>query len=150
MQTRITTARREAEGLKDRIKRKKDDLADTSRKFPATWSFLMIPKCRPPAICAQRPQQALTMVVTNCRVRSPTSCRQQHRSVTTNWHEAEKEFKRTLGQNICDALVHRQKTLGFGVPGWKTHHLGRIHDQQSPRNSLTIIMGDDLRLCTKR
>jgi guanine nucleotide-binding protein G(I)/G(S)/G(T) subunit beta-1 len=32
MQQRITAARREAEGLKDRIKRKKDDLADTTRK----------------------------------------------------------------------------------------------------------------------
>lgn len=32
MQARITAARREAEGLKDRIKRKKDDLADASRK----------------------------------------------------------------------------------------------------------------------
>jgi hypothetical protein len=33
MQTKITAARREAEGLKDRIKRKKDDLADTSRTY---------------------------------------------------------------------------------------------------------------------
>lgn len=32
MQARIQQARREAEGLKDRIKRKKDELADTSRK----------------------------------------------------------------------------------------------------------------------
>jgi len=31
MQAKITAARREAEGLKDRIKRKKDELADTSR-----------------------------------------------------------------------------------------------------------------------
>lgn len=30
MQAKITAARREAEGLKDRIKRKKDELADTS------------------------------------------------------------------------------------------------------------------------
>jgi guanine nucleotide-binding protein G(I)/G(S)/G(T) subunit beta-1 len=33
MQSRIQAARREAESLKDRIKRKKDELADTSRKF---------------------------------------------------------------------------------------------------------------------
>ena len=32
MQAKITAARREAEGLKDRIKRKKDDLADATRK----------------------------------------------------------------------------------------------------------------------
>jgi hypothetical protein len=33
MQTRIQQARREAENLKDRIKRKKDDLADGTRKY---------------------------------------------------------------------------------------------------------------------
>jgi guanine nucleotide-binding protein G(I)/G(S)/G(T) subunit beta-1 len=32
MQSRIQAARREAEMLKDKIKRKKDDLADTTRK----------------------------------------------------------------------------------------------------------------------
>jgi guanine nucleotide-binding protein G(I)/G(S)/G(T) subunit beta-1 len=32
MQTRIQQARREAENLKDRIKRKKDELADGTRK----------------------------------------------------------------------------------------------------------------------
>lgn len=31
MQAKITAARREAEGLKDRIKRRKDELADASR-----------------------------------------------------------------------------------------------------------------------
>jgi guanine nucleotide-binding protein G(I)/G(S)/G(T) subunit beta-1 len=33
MQARIQQARREAETLKDRIKRKKDELADTTRTF---------------------------------------------------------------------------------------------------------------------
>ena len=32
MQAKITAARREAEGLKDKIKRRKDELADTTRK----------------------------------------------------------------------------------------------------------------------
>ena len=32
MQARIATARRDAESLKDRIKRRKDELADTSRE----------------------------------------------------------------------------------------------------------------------
>lgn len=31
MQAKITAARREAEGLKDRIRRRKDELADSSR-----------------------------------------------------------------------------------------------------------------------
>lgn len=36
MQARIQQARREAETLKDRIKRKKDELADTARKWNAS------------------------------------------------------------------------------------------------------------------
>lgn len=36
MQSRIQSARREAETLKDRIKRKKDELADTTRKSLCT------------------------------------------------------------------------------------------------------------------
>lgn len=35
MQARIQQARREAETLKDRIKRKKDELADTTRESPS-------------------------------------------------------------------------------------------------------------------
>ena len=34
MQNKIATARRDAEGLKDRIKRRKDELADATRTFP--------------------------------------------------------------------------------------------------------------------
>lgn len=37
MQAKIAAARRDAEGLKDKIKRKKDDLADTSRKSQMAW-----------------------------------------------------------------------------------------------------------------
>ena len=33
MQAKIAAARRDAEGLKDKIKRKKDELADTSCEF---------------------------------------------------------------------------------------------------------------------
>jgi hypothetical protein len=41
MQAKIQAARREADGLKDKIKRKKDELADTSRMlFPA---LILIP-----------------------------------------------------------------------------------------------------------
>lgn len=38
MQAKIAAARRDAEGLKDKIKRKKDELADTSCKFPGNNS----------------------------------------------------------------------------------------------------------------
>ena len=43
MQAKITSARRDAEGLKDRIKRRKDELGDTSCKLrcpPDTASLL--------------------------------------------------------------------------------------------------------------
>jgi guanine nucleotide-binding protein G(I)/G(S)/G(T) subunit beta-1 len=44
MQARIQQARREAETLKDKIKRKKDELADTTRtSLPA--SRLTVPCC---------------------------------------------------------------------------------------------------------
>lgn len=39
IQQRIQIARRDAESLKDRIKRTKDELADTSRKFVPPASF---------------------------------------------------------------------------------------------------------------
>ena len=41
MQSKIATARRDAENLKDRIKRRKDELADTSRKSPMNASPLL-------------------------------------------------------------------------------------------------------------
>ena len=43
MQTRIQQARREAENLKDRIKRKKDDLADGTREFPPPRGAVAVP-----------------------------------------------------------------------------------------------------------
>ena len=44
MQGKITAARREAEGLKDRIKRKKDELGDTSCKLLENF-------CLCPTVC---------------------------------------------------------------------------------------------------
>jgi guanine nucleotide-binding protein G(I)/G(S)/G(T) subunit beta-1 len=43
MQARIQQARREAETLKDKIKRKKDELADTTRRLtiiPRIWRWV--------------------------------------------------------------------------------------------------------------
>lgn len=39
MQAKITAARREAEGLKDKIRRRKDDLADTNCMNPPPFVF---------------------------------------------------------------------------------------------------------------
>lgn len=49
MQARIQQARREAEGLKDRIKRKKDELADTSRKSSPRLTAAFAPHLNPPS-----------------------------------------------------------------------------------------------------
>jgi len=46
MQQRIQIARRDAEALKDRIKRKKDELADTTCKFTDTVSPSFRAECR--------------------------------------------------------------------------------------------------------
>lgn len=53
MQQRIQTARREAETLKDRIKRKKDDLQDGSRKSQPSLELVIITKS-PKWLCFQR------------------------------------------------------------------------------------------------
>lgn len=39
MQAKITAARREAEGLKDKIKRRKDELADSNRTLLSLFLF---------------------------------------------------------------------------------------------------------------
>lgn len=41
MQAKIAAARRDAEGLKDKIKRKKEELADTSCKFMANQLWII-------------------------------------------------------------------------------------------------------------
>ncbi len=52
MQAKITAARRDAEGLKDKIKRRKDELLDTSREyFPVLVSHLLVCECRRVLAC---------------------------------------------------------------------------------------------------
>ena len=46
IQQKISIARRDAEALKDRIKKKKDELADTTRKFPFNPSSTTISNLR--------------------------------------------------------------------------------------------------------
>lgn len=43
MQAKITASRREAEGLKDKIKRRKDELGDTSRTLPVLSCGFFLP-----------------------------------------------------------------------------------------------------------
>ena len=69
MQAKITAARREAEGLKDRIKRKKDDLADTSCKY---YSFPVPPVSLPP--CSSRLLINSTEQCDKSRSTTPKAC----------------------------------------------------------------------------
>lgn len=93
MQAKITAARREAEGLKDRIKRKKDDLADTSCKLIqiAFYSLSLSP-------CSFR--------LLSKEPNSATSRAQQYRSLATNRDEASKKSQRPSSKDLCHALVN--------------------------------------------
>lgn len=61
MQAKITAARREAEGLKDKIKRRKDELADTSRTNPSQYSAALpdLYSEDPPLIAASHQDESL-------------------------------------------------------------------------------------------
>jgi hypothetical protein len=60
IQQKIQIARRDAEALKDRIKRKKDELADTTRKTPARYAALRAtrPNANPPVQFAMSQETA--------------------------------------------------------------------------------------------
>ena len=156
MQAKITAARREAEGLKDKIKRRKDELADTSRTTPIPpsphcyvlkgSSFLYLP----------RPLQAVLSWggFVNCTdfplPSSPPSRAEPDRCPTTNWNEAPTYAERSPRQDLCYALVHRQAPSCFGFAGRKAHHLGCLHNKQGPRDSPALILGHDLCLRPER
>jgi hypothetical protein len=127
MQAKIAAARREAEGLKDRIKRKKDDLADTS----------CISLTSPPHLS----------ILTLC---SKTSRTKQHRTSPANRHEAPSQPQRPSRQNLRHALVHRSATSRVRLARWQAYHLGRLHHQQSPRHPSPQFLGHDLRVCPER
>lgn len=72
-------------------------------------------------------------------------------SVTQEPDDAnEKDVEGTSRQNLCYALVGRPKASRVGVAGWKAHHLGCLHNKQSPRHSTAILVGHDLCIFPKR
>ena len=138
MQSKIATARRDAESLKDRIKRRKDELADTSRKF---WSR-GIPT----------PGLSLCFLVLKAPVSnaSPKRLAEQYRPPSPHWHETPSCPQGALGQDLRHALVDRSPSSGVGFPRWEAHHLGRVHHEQSPCHPPALVVGHDLRLRTER
>lgn len=51
------------------------------------------------------------------------------RSSAQNRHASEKSPQRPSRQNLCHALGRRQTTSRFRLSRWKTHRLGRLHNQ---------------------
>ena len=114
MQSRIQQARREAETLKDKIKRKKDELADTTREWQET-SF------------------SGSAVLTRYRSESHRSSATRGYSKRT-FTEVEEDAERTFGKDLRNALVDGQKAPCFSFARRQAHHLGRIYHEQSSRH----------------
>lgn len=115
IQEKISAARREADGLKDKIRAAKDQTADTS--------------------CKVVYKRRLTVSARNG---------QRYTSPTSPCTQSPTYIERPLGQDICAPVVDRQTSLGVSFPGWKAHCVGRVHDKQGARHSAEVIMGHDL------
>lgn len=139
MQARIQQARREAEGLKDRIKRKKDELADTSRKsisqaHRSRSSFPCQLDLHPPQNVAHResiePTMGIGYVIANVTMHSSRCGSSITRGDTKESVDEDKENPQgTFGQDLCHALVHRSEASGFCLARRQIDHLGRLHYQ---------------------
>ena len=135
MQQKIQIARRDAEALKDKIKRKKDDLANTTRELRRTIFY------RDSFFHNRRLNLWLTFVASSDRRGQATD-----RTFAKTDYKNEADIKRPFGEDLRNALVNGSKTSCLSVAGRQAHHLGRLHNKQSPCHSSTIIMGHDLRL----
>lgn len=143
MQARIAAARRDAEGLKDRIKRKKDELLDTSCKYPGCFEREFW------AICYAIHMLGCYSIAADGVIPSTHLGSESHRASTPNRHEVSKSPQRPSCKNIRHALVYRSKTSCLSFTRRQAHYLGRIYHQQSPRYPTPIFLGHDLRVCSK-
>jgi len=142
MQARIQQARREAENLKDRIKRKKDELADGTRKNPINREHTQLPEL---LICRVCDYMLINLYD------SLWHCQESARSSAQESNDEDPEnVEGTSCEDLRHALVNRPETPGISITGRKAHHLGCIHNQQSSRHTTTIIVGHDLRICPQR
>lgn len=139
MQARIQQARREAEGLKDRIKRKKDELADTSRKLisRAHRSRSYSPShlaLHPPQYAAHREsiesKMVIGFVIANITMDSSRCGSSITRGDTKESVDEDKENTQgTSSQDLCHALVNRSEAFGFCLARRQIDHLGCLHHQ---------------------
>lgn len=137
IQDRIAAARREAENLKARIKAKKEELADADCEHPDP--------CNCSCVCD-------TSHFTDCKcsVNSATGREGDIGASPPYQYESQKEFEGTFGEDLRHALVDRQKTPCFRFARWKVDYLGRLHDEQGPRDSPSLLVGHDLCLRSLR
>lgn len=99
MQARIQQARREAENLKDRIKRKKDELADGTRELPTFFED----SSQLPEFAMRNGRRRMLMVLSSLWYRQKST-----RSPSTKPNdEDEKDTQRPSREDICHALVYR-------------------------------------------
>jgi len=100
IQQRIQIARRDAEALKDRIKRKKDELADTTRKL---LHCKLSGRSKNPLLsidCLSEPFEPLTSI---CSQGSRTTTCRPAPQIS---NEDETYPQRPSCQDLCHALVH--------------------------------------------
>lgn len=100
MQARIAAARRDAEGLKDRIKRKKDELLDTSCKYHAYRERELW------AACYATDKLGCHSIAADCDLSTHLGP-ESYRAFTPNRHEVSKSPQRPPCKNIRHALVYR-------------------------------------------
>jgi len=134
VQQKIQLARRDAEALKERIKRKKDELADTTR-MSSHLPKLHVPDASERAVAYQ----------CLCSARSRAT---EGGGPAPAVHEDQENTARPFGQDLRDALVDRPETSRIGIAGRQAHHLGRVHHQQSARHPLAVVLGHDMRVLT--
>lgn len=130
IQDRIASARKEAEGLKEKIKRKKEQLADTDCRISRTQRQ---------HLSAVR-DFILSFLADEISAHNVAVIR----FYPEDRYEGQTNIKGTSGEDLCDALGHGSSTPRLRIPGRKAHHLGRIHDQQNTRYPPAVFMGHDL------
>jgi len=137
IQEKIAAARREADMLKDKIRQRKDQTSDTSRKYGPDQRLL-----RSHRMTFRRRSWFNLLCSASHGSRSGTP--------TPSRHASPPYPQRSSRQDLRHALVCRQPTYRLGIAGRQAHCLGRLHYQQGTRHPAPIFLGHDLCLLTVR
>lgn len=102
IQDKIAAARREAEGLKEKIKRKKDELADADCKFTFQQALNYSLLRRPVLLLFMFPREVNDRLTS---FRSEAGREGESRASTAHWHENSEGSEGPSCENIRNALV---------------------------------------------